>query len=46
MLLAQIGNIIVVIVSLLFFVRLSPHLNGVNGSIAASLGELAGFSHC
>jgi progressive ankylosis protein len=43
MLLAQVGNIIVVIVSLLFFVRISPHLNGINGSIAASLGELAGF---
>ena len=43
MLLAQIGNIIVVVVSLLIFVRVSPHLNGINGSIAASLGELAGF---
>ena len=43
MLLAQVVNIIVVIVSLLFFVRIAPHLNGINGSIAASLGELAGF---
>ena len=43
MLLAQVGNIIVVVISLLIFVRVSPHLNGVNGSIAASLGELAGF---
>ena len=43
MLLAQIVNIIVVIVSLLVLVRIAPHLNGINGSIAASLGELAGF---
>jgi hypothetical protein len=43
MLLAQITNIIVAIISLLFLVRLFPYLNGVSGSIAASLGELAGF---
>ena len=28
---------------MLFFIQLSPQLNGVNGAIAASLGELAGL---
>lgn len=43
MLFAQVGNLIVVIISLLLLVRFLPDLNGVNGSIAASLGELAGI---
>lgn len=43
MLLAQGGNLIIVIITLLITVRLWPHLDGVNGSIAASLGELTGF---
>ncbi|PAV31114.1 hypothetical protein CIL05_00190 [Virgibacillus profundi] len=43
MLFAQIGNLIVVIITLLGLVHFYPALNGVNGSIAASLGELAGI---
>src|SRR5690625_4396629 len=43
MLVAQIGNIIIAIISMIFLVGLFPHLNGINGSIAASIGELAGF---
>ena len=43
MLIAQIGNIIIAIISMIFLVSLFPHLDGVNGSIAASIGELAGF---
>lgn len=43
MLVAQIGNIIVAIISMIFLVGFFPHLDGVNGSIAASIGELAGF---
>src|SRR5690625_1322989 len=43
MLFAQIGNLVVVIVTLLITVRLWPYLDGVNGSMAASIGELAGF---
>src|SRR5690625_638969 len=43
MLFTQIGNIIIAIMSMIFLVRLFPHLNGINGSIAASIGELAGF---
>lgn len=43
MLLAQVGNLVVVIISLLILVMLQPELNGINGSIAVSLGELAGF---
>lgn len=43
MLLAQIGNLIFTITSLLILVQISPNLNGVNGSIASSIGELASF---
>lgn len=43
MLLAQVGNLIVVVITLYYLVGMFPNLNGVNGSIAASLGELAGF---
>lgn len=43
MLFAQAGNLIVVILSLFIFVRIWPHLNGINGSIASALGEIAGF---
>lgn len=43
MLLAQVGNLIVVTITLLILINVTPQLNGVNGSIAASLGELAGF---
>lgn len=43
MLISQTGNLIIVIISLLFLVPLFPHLDGVNGSLAASLGELAGL---
>lgn len=43
MLLAQVANLVVVSVTLIILVRLFPHLDGVNGSIAASLGELSGF---
>ena len=43
MLFAQVGNLLVVIITLLILVRMFPGLNGVNGSIAASLGELAGI---
>src|SRR5690625_1558658 len=37
MLFAQIGNLIVVIIVLFISVHIWPHLNGVNGSIAASI---------
>lgn len=43
MLFAQGGNLVIVTISLWIFVRLWPHLDGINGSIAAALGELAGF---
>src|SRR5690625_7808658 len=43
MLVAQIGNIIIAIISMAILVHFFPYLNGVNGSIATSLGELAGF---
>lgn len=43
MLYAQLGNIAIVIVSLLILLTISPQLNGINGSIAASIGELTGF---
>lgn len=43
MLIAQVGNIIIAIISMIFLVRLFPYLDGINGSIAASIGELAGF---
>lgn len=43
MLIAQFGNLVVVIITLLVLVRLLPDLNGVNGAIAASLGEFAGI---
>lgn len=43
MLLAQTGNLVVVIITLFIFVRLWPHLDGVNGSLASALGEIAGF---
>ncbi|AOV08602.1 hypothetical protein [Sporosarcina ureilytica] len=43
MLFSQLGNIATVIMSLLILLQISPQLNGVNGSIAASLGELTGF---
>lgn len=43
MLFAQVANLLVVSISLIILVRFMPQLNGVNGSIAASLGELAGF---
>lgn len=43
MLLAQVANLIVVVITLIIFVRLWPEQNGINGSIAASIGEFAGF---
>jgi len=43
MLFAQLVNLIVVVVTMLILIQLSPQLNGVNGAIAASLGELAGL---
>ncbi len=43
MLLAQVGNLIFVVISLIIFVRLWPELDGINGSMAASIGEVAGF---
>lgn len=43
MLFAQVGNLVVVTIALFILIRVAPELNGVNGSIAASLGELAGF---
>lgn len=43
MLFAQIGNLIVVVVTMLLLNKLSPYLGGVNGALAASLGELAGL---
>lgn len=43
MIFAQVGNIIAVAISLIIFVAVWPHLDGVNGALAASLGELAGF---
>ncbi|MEK5038204.1 multi antimicrobial extrusion protein MatE [Sporosarcina sp. FSL K6-3457] len=43
MLFAQLANLIVVVVTMLLLIQLSPQLNGVNGAIAASLGELAGL---
>lgn len=43
MLFAQLANLIVVVVTMLLLIQLSPQLNGVNGAIAVSLGELAGL---
>src|SRR5699024_1164620 len=43
MLFAQVGNLTIVTISLFILIRVTPQLGGVNGSIAASLGELAGF---
>jgi len=43
MVFSQIGNILTVIISLIFLVSIWPQLDGVNASIAASLGELSGF---
>lgn len=43
MLFAQVGNLVVVTIFLFILIHVAPQLNGVNGSIAASLGELAGF---
>lgn len=43
MLFAQFGNLAVVIITLFVLVGMFPKWNGVNGSIAASLGELAGI---
>src|SRR5690625_4002443 len=43
MLFAQTGNLVTVIITLFITVRMWPHLNGVNGSIAAAFGELTGF---
>ena len=43
MIFAQLGNIATVVLSLIILLKISPQLNGVNGSIAASLGELVGF---
>lgn len=40
MLFAQIGNILFVVISLVYLVRVQPDLNGVNGSIAASIGQV------
>ncbi|MCP3028955.1 multi antimicrobial extrusion protein MatE [Halobacillus sp. A5] len=40
---AQIVNLITVIVTVSLLVTYFPGLNGINGSIAASLGELAGL---
>lgn len=44
MLLAQIGNLVFTITSLLILMQISPNLNGINASIASSIGELASFS--
>lgn len=43
MLFAQVGNLVIVVISLWILIRISPELNGVNGSIAASIGELTSF---
>ncbi|PPA69927.1 multi antimicrobial extrusion protein MatE [Jeotgalibacillus proteolyticus] len=43
MLAAQIGNMLVVCVSVFLLVALYPQLNGINGALAASLGELTGL---
>lgn len=43
MLIAQIVNLVTVVLSLLFLVRFFPNWNGANGAIAASVGELAGL---
>lgn len=43
MLFAQFGNLIVVILTLLIAVYFWPQLDGMNGSMAAALGELTGF---
>lgn len=43
MLFAQLANLIVVVITMLLLIQFSPQLNGVNGAIAASLGELAGL---
>lgn len=43
MLAAQVINILTVITSLFVLVYYFPELNGMNGAIAASLGELAGL---
>lgn len=43
MLHAQIGNLCTVLILLWIQVSFWPHLNGVNGSIAAAIGEVIGF---
>lgn len=43
MLYAQVGSIAIAVICMIFLVQLFPHLDGVNGSIAASIAELAGL---
>ncbi|MBD8071146.1 multi antimicrobial extrusion protein MatE [Bacillus sp. PS06] len=43
MVISQIANLAIVIGSLILLVHFYPHWNGINGAIAASLGELAGL---
>lgn len=43
MIFSQAANLVVVIISLYFLTTYLPHLNGMNGAIAASLGEVAGL---
>ncbi|WP_203247600.1 hypothetical protein [Sporosarcina beigongshangi] len=43
MLFAQMANLVVVVSTMVILIQLFPQLNGVNGAIAASLGELAGL---
>ncbi|WP_204524674.1 multi antimicrobial extrusion protein MatE [Litchfieldia alkalitelluris] len=43
MVISQIANLLIVLVSLVLLVHYFPHWNGTNGAIAASLGELAGL---
>ncbi|WP_161993047.1 multi antimicrobial extrusion protein MatE [Sediminibacillus terrae] len=43
MLIAQLVNLITVVMSIWLFVRLYPEWNGISGSLAASAGEFAGL---
>ncbi|MDL4840364.1 hypothetical protein [Aquibacillus rhizosphaerae] len=43
MLCAQIPNLTTVIIALLFLVHLVPEWNGLNGSVASTLGEIIGL---
>ncbi|MEY9867981.1 multi antimicrobial extrusion protein MatE [Peribacillus sp. RS7] len=44
MVLSQVVNLITVIISLAIFLYFFPEWNGINGAIAASLGEVAGLA--